>query len=62
MSAPSRALRMRIEVVQGDITTLNVDAIDTIGQWLAAKPLPERVLLCAFNESMASLYRNRLPH
>jgi hypothetical protein len=46
---------MNIEVVQDDITALDVDAIVH-----AANSLPDRVLLCAFNESMATLYRDRL--
>lgn len=47
----------RIEVIQGDITKLAVDviAVKTIG--LFREPLPERVVLCTFDDETTRITR-----
>lgn len=56
------------EIVVGDITTLEVDAIvnaannrlDVIGRWLASGQVPTRIICCCFNEGDADVYRREL--
>ena len=43
-------LRARLAIVQGDITTLVVDAIATIAQELSAHLVPAKVVLCTYDE------------